>query len=222
MPAALTRAPYRTPSRSLCSKAAGEKLDVGRSRRASSKPRARVDQISARAASSPATGKSASSSSHNGAGMRVRDGRVEKLKENGALCINCHALDPKEVNVGQPRARRSPATARSAATRAVVKYTYEKIYNAWVYFPCSNMPRLGAERLSHARADRARRRLSRRSAVAGQPQVNRARSRVGYAPPMLLRLIRQLFAARVAKCPLVRTRQPRLRRSRGCPKTACA
>ena len=31
------------------------------------------------------------------------------------------------------------------ATEATVKYTYEKIYNAWTYFPCSNMPRLGAK-----------------------------------------------------------------------------
>ncbi|MDO8552227.1 MAG: hypothetical protein Q7S01_01705, partial [bacterium] len=26
---------------------------------------------------------------------------------------------------------------------AIAKYTYEKLYNAWAYFPCSNMPRLG-------------------------------------------------------------------------------
>ncbi len=25
-----------------------------------------------------------------------------------------------------------------------MKYTYEKIYNAWAYFRCSDMPRLGA------------------------------------------------------------------------------
>ncbi len=29
-------------------------------------------------------------------------------------------------------------------SEAIAKYTYEKIYNAWAYFPCSNMPRLGA------------------------------------------------------------------------------
>jgi sulfur-oxidizing protein SoxX len=26
----------------------------------------------------------------------------------------------------------------------VLRYTYDKIYNAWGSFPCSNMPRLGA------------------------------------------------------------------------------
>ena len=34
--------------------------------------------------------------------------------------------------------------AQRGDTEATVKYTYEKIYNAWTYFPCSNMPRLGA------------------------------------------------------------------------------
>ena len=24
-----------------------------------------------------------------------------------------------------------------------MKHAYEKIYNSWVYFPCSNMPRFG-------------------------------------------------------------------------------
>jgi sulfur-oxidizing protein SoxX len=28
-------------------------------------------------------------------------------------------------------------------SEAIAKFTYERIYNAWAYFPCSNMPRLG-------------------------------------------------------------------------------
>ena len=91
----------------------------------------------------------------NGAGMRVRDGRVEKVKENGALCINCHALDPKEVNVGNVGPSLIGYGAQRGNSEAVVKYTYEKIYNAWTYFPCSYMPRLGhtgyltPEQISH-------------------------------------------------------------------------
>ena len=30
------------------------------------------------------------------------------------------------------------------SSEETAKYTYEKIYNAWAYVPCSNMPRLGA------------------------------------------------------------------------------
>jgi len=81
----------------------------------------------------------------SGAGMRIRGGRVEKAKENGALCINCHALDPREVNVGNLGPSLTGYGAQRGATDATVKYTYEKIYNAWTYFPCSNMPRLGAK-----------------------------------------------------------------------------
>ena len=80
----------------------------------------------------------------NGVGQRVREGRVEKVKENGALCINCHALDPREVNAGNLGPALTGYGAQRGNSDAVVKYTYEKIYNAWVYYPCSNMPRLGS------------------------------------------------------------------------------
>lgn len=81
---------------------------------------------------------------HNGAGDRIRNGKVEKRKENGALCQNCHALAPGEINVGNVG---PPLTGYGKArgnSEAVAKYTYEKIYNAWAVYPCSNMPRLGA------------------------------------------------------------------------------
>jgi len=79
----------------------------------------------------------------DGVGLRVRGGSVEKVKENGANCYACHELDPQEVNAGNI----GPSLVRYGAQRgnseAIVKYTYEKIYDAWAYFPCSNMPRLG-------------------------------------------------------------------------------
>jgi sulfur-oxidizing protein SoxX len=34
--------------------------------------------------------------------------------------------------------------AQRGHSEAIARFTYEKIYNAWVYLPCSNMPRLGA------------------------------------------------------------------------------
>lgn len=81
---------------------------------------------------------------HNGAGDRIRRGKLEKRKENGALCQNCHGLAPGEVNVGNVGPSLSGYGLQRGNSEAIAKYTYEKIYNAWVYFPCSNMPRLGA------------------------------------------------------------------------------
>jgi sulfur-oxidizing protein SoxX len=82
----------------------------------------------------------------NGAGMRIRDGRVEQVKENGALCVNCHALDPKDLNVGNLGPALTGYGLQRGSSDAVIRYTYEKIYNAWAYYPCSNMPRLGHNR----------------------------------------------------------------------------
>jgi sulfur-oxidizing protein SoxX len=79
----------------------------------------------------------------NGAGMRIRDGRVEPVKQNGALCTNCHALDKNDVNVGNLGPSLVGYGNQRGNSEAVIKFTYEKIYNAWLYYPCSNMPRLG-------------------------------------------------------------------------------
>lgn len=81
---------------------------------------------------------------HDGAGDRIRNGKTENRKENGALCQNCHALAPGEINVGNVGPPLTGYGKQRGNSEAIVKYTYEKIYNAWVYFPCSNMPRLGA------------------------------------------------------------------------------
>lgn len=81
---------------------------------------------------------------HDGAGDRIRDGKTENRKENGALCQNCHALAPGEINVGNVGPALTGYGKQRGNSEAIAKYTYDKIYNAWVYFPCSNMPRLGA------------------------------------------------------------------------------
>lgn len=81
---------------------------------------------------------------HDGAGDRIRNGKTENRKENGALCQNCHALAPGEINVGNVGPALTGYGKQRGNSEAVAKYTYEKLYNAWVYFPCSNMPRLGA------------------------------------------------------------------------------
>ena len=81
---------------------------------------------------------------HDGAGDRIRDGKTEPTKQNGGLCQNCHALAPGEINVGNVGPSLTAYGAQRGNSEAIAKYTYEKIYNAWLYFPCSNMPRLGA------------------------------------------------------------------------------
>ena len=81
---------------------------------------------------------------HDGAGDRIQSGRLENRKENGGLCQNCHALEPGEVNVGNVGPGLTRYGVQRGSSEEAAKYTYEKIYNAWAYVPCSNMPRLGA------------------------------------------------------------------------------
>jgi sulfur-oxidizing protein SoxX len=81
---------------------------------------------------------------HDGAGDRIRDGKTENRKENGALCQNCHGLAPGEINVGNVGPALTGYGKQRGNSEAIAKYTYDKIYNAWAFFPCSNMPRLGA------------------------------------------------------------------------------
>lgn len=80
----------------------------------------------------------------DGRGQRIVGGQIEKLSHNGALCINCHAIDPKEVNSGNVGPALTGYGALRGNSEATARLTYERIYNEWAYFPCSNMPRLGA------------------------------------------------------------------------------
>lgn len=66
-------------------------------------------------------------------------------RETGGLCINCHKLE-------EEKAHRSgtlgPSLIGYGKTRGtseqMKKYTYEVIYNPHAFFPCTRMPRLGA------------------------------------------------------------------------------
>ena len=80
----------------------------------------------------------------DGAGDRIQQGVLEKRKENGGLCQNCHALAPGEINVGNVGPSLTGYGLQRGNSEAVAKLTYERIYNGWAYAPCSNMPRLGA------------------------------------------------------------------------------
>ncbi len=81
---------------------------------------------------------------HDGGGDRIQGGKLEKRKANGGLCQNCHALAPGEINVGNVGPSLTGYGLQRGNSEAIAKLTYERIYNAWAYAPCSNMPRLGA------------------------------------------------------------------------------
>ena len=81
---------------------------------------------------------------YDGAGDRIQGGMLEKRKENGGLCQNCHALAPGEINVGNVGPSLTGYGLERGNSEAIAKLTYERIYNAWAYSPCSTMPRLGA------------------------------------------------------------------------------
>jgi sulfur-oxidizing protein SoxX len=142
MPPALTARASQDASQKICSKEAGEKLTAEEALKIVETARASIRY--------PSSGKLVgdwkvgAALVVNGGGLRVRDGQVEKMRENGALCTNCHAMDPKEVNSGNLGPSLIGYAKSHGNSEAVAKQTYEKIYNAWVYLPCSNMPRLGA------------------------------------------------------------------------------
>lgn len=69
---------------------------------------------------------------------------------NGGNCYNCHQIDKKEIsfgtigpslyNYGKLRGVKDPASPES---KAIVEYTWGKVWNAKAYNACSNMPRAG-------------------------------------------------------------------------------
>jgi len=69
---------------------------------------------------------------------------------NGGNCYNCHQIDKAEIsfgtigpslyNFGKLRGVTDP---NSPASKAMVEYTWGKIWNAKAYNACSNMPRAG-------------------------------------------------------------------------------
>ncbi len=83
----------------------------------------------------------------SGRGMTWTD---DSAQANGGNCYNCHQIDKKEIsfgtigpslyNYGKIRGVSDPA---SPASKAIVEYTWGKIYNSKAYNACSNMPRAG-------------------------------------------------------------------------------
>lgn len=68
---------------------------------------------------------------------------------NGGNCYNCHQMDPKEISygtigptlLGYGKTRGVIADPTSPASKAIIEYTWGKIWNAKAYNACSVMPR---------------------------------------------------------------------------------
>lgn len=61
----------------------------------------------------------------------------------GGNCYACHTLARQEIAAGNLGPSLTGFGTLRGNSPEVVKYTYEKIYNAQAYFPCSTMPRFG-------------------------------------------------------------------------------
>ena len=69
--------------------------------------------------------------------------------QNGGNCYNCHQLDPAEISfgtigpslTGYAKTHGVLADPNSPASKAIVEYTWGKIYNSRAYSACSVMPR---------------------------------------------------------------------------------
>ena len=139
---ALLKRLVQDPSQRICSKIGDAKL--------TQEEAAEVVKLARTSMQYPASGKLVGNwkigddLAHDGAGDRILIGSLEKRKENGGLCQNCHALAPGEINVGNVGPSLTGYGLQRGNSEAIAKLTYERIYNAWAYSPCSNMPRLGA------------------------------------------------------------------------------
>ncbi|CAM4369730.1 sulfur oxidation c-type cytochrome SoxX [Comamonas aquatilis] len=83
----------------------------------------------------------------NGRGMTWTD---KPGSANGGNCYNCHQISPQEISFGTLGPSlynygklRGIQDTSSPEARAIVEYTWGKIWNAKAYNACSGMPRFG-------------------------------------------------------------------------------
>jgi len=81
----------------------------------------------------------------SGYGLRFTD--YPARQANGGNCYACHQLTKKEVSYGTLGPSLSEYGKLRDFTPEAVKATYEKIYNSHVAYPCSTMPRFGANKV---------------------------------------------------------------------------
>ena len=142
MPEALTRRAVQDRAQQICTKIGGARL--------TQEEAAEVARLSRESIRYPEGGKvvgdwkAGARLAYAGQGGRIVGGKMESVKENGALCSNCHILDPREVNAGNIGPSLAGYGAQRGNSEAVARLTYERLYNAWAFAPCSTMPRLGS------------------------------------------------------------------------------
>jgi len=85
----------------------------------------------------------------NGRGMTWTDASTA-TSANGGNCYNCHQISPGEISYGtigpsltRYGRNRGVADPADPASRAIVEYTWTKLYNAKATNACSGMPRFG-------------------------------------------------------------------------------
>ena len=85
----------------------------------------------------------------SGRGMTWSDASAAP-SANGGACYNCHQIGPAEISYGSIGPSllgygklRGVADPASPASRPIVEYTWNKLYNAKAYNACSGMPRFG-------------------------------------------------------------------------------
>jgi len=81
----------------------------------------------------------------SGYGLRFSD--YPATRANGGNCYACHQISKKEVSFGTLGPSLQQYGKLRNYAEADVKATYEKIYNSHAAFPCSNMPRFGANKV---------------------------------------------------------------------------
>jgi L-cysteine S-thiosulfotransferase len=81
----------------------------------------------------------------SGYGLRFTD--YPPRQQNGGNCYACHQLTKAEVSYGTLGPSLSEYGKLRDFKPDAVKATYEKIYNSHVAFPCSTMPRFGANKV---------------------------------------------------------------------------
>lgn len=89
----------------------------------------------------------------NGRGMTWTDASASP-GSNGAQCYNCHQIDKKELsfgtigpslaNYGKLRGVKDVADPQA---KAIIQYTWGKLWNSKAFMACSNMPRFGHAKL---------------------------------------------------------------------------
>lgn len=65
-------------------------------------------------------------------------------REPGGNCYACHQMDPDAVAYGNLGPSLKGYGKARGTSEAILKYTYEVIYNPHAYFVCTQMPRFGA------------------------------------------------------------------------------